>query len=1064
MFLPDVVSFHSQTNPAHAVYVYAEPDPSDRVVSITNLEYARATHRVARFLRPNREGADGQVVAIIALSDTLLYQSLIVGLITANLIPFPISPRNSPAAVLHLLRKTDCHRLIATRTTLSPLLAGLQDELARIDPDFHLSITEVPSIAQIYPKLGSETADYDFEPYPSHMAVFELDDICLYLHSSGSTGLPKPVAHTHRIIINWASNDTFCLVQEMRDTYPYTVAAMPLPSFHLIGIFVHLLIPVYGGKNTTALYPPTATTPEALPVFPSPDNILSNTRKTQSKIMMILPALLALWSTSPETLAFLKTLALIGYGGGVLPRRIGDTLVNAGLKIQTLYGATEFGQINSAVPYKGDENEWEYLRFSDKVNVRWVPQGDGTFECQLLHCATHSPSIENLSDVRGFATSDLFVNHPTKKHLWKVVGRTDDVIIHASGENTVPAPMEDVVMSSPYVAATVMFGRDHNQTGILIEPTAKAQVDVGDPTQVAVLCDKLWPIIEEANRIAPKFSRIFREMVIFTSPEKPLPRSGKNTVLRKAALAAFETEIEALCVTFDFAIADAPSAWAIGNIQEWLLRLAVDLSQSRKPTISSNQDLFEQGFDSLSASFMKLRIVGTMRSSQEASVQKAADGVTQNAVYSYRTISQLSSFLASLVAGSTGDAVDVKKATEDMILKYSSTLSPSVSILATTTTPATVLLTGSTGSLGSQILASLLKDTRVAKVYALNRFSAGKTLAARQAKAGTSLAARHLAVFEDKGLDITLLDSFKLVLSYTMKEFSQMLNSLTLIIHNAWTVNFNLPLSSYEQHISGTRSLIDFAQSCARPPMLIFTSSITAALSESSVTDATHAASFAIGYGQSKYVAEQILAKSGLHIACLRICQICGSLPKGAWPTANWFPILVKTGLTLGKLPNANGRVSWIDFETVAQAVLDVAFNSFADAQRPFYTFNLVHPRPVSWNQILVAVRDLVKSKKIGGSPELKFVDFSEWCAELQLLATKRSSTSDYEDLPGLKLLDFFSDLSHLSSVSANAEFGGLDLATDHIHGISSSVKSAQQLGTENVERWLEYWHSIGFL
>lgn len=29
------------------------------------------------------------------------------------------------------------------------------------------------------------------------------------------------------------------------------------------------------------------------------------------------------------------------------------------------------------------------------------------------------------------------------------IGRMDDVIIHASGEKTVPAPMEEVIMSSP---------------------------------------------------------------------------------------------------------------------------------------------------------------------------------------------------------------------------------------------------------------------------------------------------------------------------------------------------------------------------------------------------------------------------------------------------------------------------------------------------------------------------------------------------------------------------------------------------------------------------------------
>jgi hypothetical protein len=31
-----------------------------------------------------------------------------------------------------------------------------------------------------------------------------------------------------------------------------------------------------------------------------------------------------------------------------------------------------------------DAGEWAWFRFSSRVNVRWVPQGDGIFECQFL--------------------------------------------------------------------------------------------------------------------------------------------------------------------------------------------------------------------------------------------------------------------------------------------------------------------------------------------------------------------------------------------------------------------------------------------------------------------------------------------------------------------------------------------------------------------------------------------------------------------------------------------------------------------------------------------------------
>ncbi|KAF8232098.1 hypothetical protein L208DRAFT_1162452, partial [Tricholoma matsutake] len=59
--------------------------------------------------------------------------------------------------------------------------------------------------------------------------------------------------------------------------------------------------------------------------------------------------------------------------------------------------------------------------FQDRIKIWWVPQGDETFECQILVSTleNYHPLIENLSDVTGYATSNLFEPHPTKLDLWK---------------------------------------------------------------------------------------------------------------------------------------------------------------------------------------------------------------------------------------------------------------------------------------------------------------------------------------------------------------------------------------------------------------------------------------------------------------------------------------------------------------------------------------------------------------------------------------------------------------------------------------------------------------------
>ncbi|KAG6893724.1 hypothetical protein C0995_016243, partial [Termitomyces sp. Mi166 len=266
------------------------------------------------------------------------------------------------------------------------------------------------------------------------------------------------------------------------------------------------------------------------------------------------------------------------------------------------------------------------------------------------------------------------------------VGRVDDVIVHSSGEKTVPAPMEDIIMSSPLVQGVVMFGREHDQAGVLIEPKPENSIDVEDPEQLAALRNKLWPTIEEANKIAPAFSRVYKEMILITSDGKPLPRAGKGTVMRKAALGLYEKEIVRLYETVESSIKTAenvapPASWAFANVQAWIIEHAADLLSGRN--VSATVDLFEQGFDSLSATFLRLRIIGALRASKIEHIQKEASGLNQNVVYSYPIIHDLASYIVSLFTSPSGGA-DAQKSLdaarhsaliEDMISKYSFSVS-----------------------------------------------------------------------------------------------------------------------------------------------------------------------------------------------------------------------------------------------------------------------------------------------------------------------------------------------------------------------------------------------------
>lgn len=154
---------------------------------------------------------------------------------------------------------------------------------------------------------------------------------------------------------------------------------------------------------------------------------------------------------------------------------------------------------------------------------------------------------------------------------------------------------------------------------------------------------------------------------------------------------------------------------------------------------------------SLSATFFRNRIVAALRAGQQS---KAASEVSQNFIYEYPSIKRLAHAVAALVdpsSAANGAALSPTEQIEAMIAKYTADLPTRT---ATRRRPAddrvVVLLTGTTGNIGSHILAALLADTHIARVYALNRGNAAAESAARQR-----------AAFQDRGLSAALLDSGK---------------------------------------------------------------------------------------------------------------------------------------------------------------------------------------------------------------------------------------------------------------------------------------------------------------
>lgn len=136
-----------------------------------------------------------------------------------------------------------------------------------------------------------------------------------------------------------------------------------------------------------------------------------------------------------------------------------------------------------------------------------------------------------------------------------------------------------------------------------------------------------------------------------------------------------------------------------------------------------------------------------------------------------------------------------------------------------------VILTDSTGALGSYILNTLLASS-VYHVFCLNRAKDSKSVQLKR-NLGRSLPTQ----FDLSRVTFLTADLAQPSFDLSPDWYNEILNSTTHVIHNAWPVNFNLPLSSFRPQLQGLVNLMKFTTTVPNIPHLFFISSISSVMS-----------------------------------------------------------------------------------------------------------------------------------------------------------------------------------------------------------------------------------------
>ncbi|KAM0277439.1 hypothetical protein ACHAQH_005803 [Verticillium albo-atrum] len=904
-----------------------------------------------------------------------------------------LSTRISQEAVENLIRTTGAQVLIADSRHAATAEVAQQSLRG-------LKILDI---------VNSSAFDFDIEVHAdtqldAHLdQAVETDNRVYIIHSSGSTGLPKPIYQTHRsAVANYAWS------MEMK-------AFITLPLYHNHGI-CNLYRAIYCGKQIH-LYNAD---------LPLTHNYLAKIMRTHRfEIFYGVPYALKLLSETEEGMALLRDLKVVMYGGSACPDDLGNALVDHGVNLVGHYGATEVGQLMTSFR-PADDKGWNYVRETPKLSphLRWVPRGENLFECVVLE--GWPSKVASNQDDGSYATKDLFEPHPTIPKAWKYIARRDDTINLVNGEMFNPVSTEGTIRSSKDVTEAVIFGVGRSALGVLIVPAASLEGKTEEQS-----LEVIWPVVDSACRTVEAYAKIPKSLVKILPYGCDYPRTDKGSVIRQAFYKTYAKEIDE---TYDRA--DASS----GNLQKLSLeelrdfvRTSVLKALGREVPFENDTDFFSLGLDSLQAIQMRSEIL--------KAVDVQGHKLGQTVVFDHPSVVNLSAYLFGLSRNEeTSQAASVESEMRDLIERYSQQAATSLP------TPSAVAVTGATGSLGAHVAAKLARDPSISTVYCLVRAKCDREAAKRVQASMIQRRIYHGLSLTDRQKIVSLAtDLSDAQLGLTSDKYTQLSQTLRSVIHCAWSVNFNMRLSSFEKsNIAGVSNLISLCKSTPSSAATFnFCSSVStvARATTSPVPESLPDLEWAqgMGYAQSKCVAEHLCARAaaerGVTARVLRVGQIVADTQHGVWNDTEAIPLMLQAAVTIGALPRLKETPSWTPVNVVAAAVSEI---SLSDAGGVFT--NLTNPNVFDWTN------DLLPALKRAGL-EFEEVEPQDWVRRL------RASNPDPTLNPPIKLVDFFATKYDKTEFSPSKAY-----VTDTACALAPSLASVGVLDQQLVNNFVSYF------
>ncbi|KAI0469801.1 acetyl-CoA synthetase-like protein [Xylariaceae sp. FL0804] len=451
------------------------------------------------------------------------------------------SHQNTLPIHLSLMEDTDC-KCLATS--------------AEVDARGILAARPMPHI--VIPELDEllDTSDVA-EPY-HYAKTYEqaAQDPYLIVHTSGTTGDPKPVVHNHAV--GSATDAQHLLTDEG--------ALSPWYAEHS-GRFILAVPPYHASSSTAGMFMSVFSGGTLIPGFRhrslDSKDICDVLRHARASTAILMPWMMELIAREPDAKDYMQSLKFVSVGGAVLSPFAGPAWVKHS-RIQNIWGTSE--HLIPPLMRAGNE-DLEYVVFNVEragIEFRKVVmedyEGDGTsstplYEMVLTLTPASAPyatwharlgiTLESGPPYPEYHPGDLWTPHPDAEGhpgAWRFAGRLDDLVTFSTGVNLRPARMEAALAAHPDVHAAFVVGSRHMQPLALVElAEGVSATDAGD---------RIWAsAIEPQNALVPVHGRVARTHLLVV-PADGFVRTPKGNSSRGYTERKFAAEIEAVYQRF----------------------------------------------------------------------------------------------------------------------------------------------------------------------------------------------------------------------------------------------------------------------------------------------------------------------------------------------------------------------------------------------------------------------------------------------------------------------------------------------------------------------------------